>query len=370
MTGILPVELILEILSWLPVTNLMRFRCVSKTWKFLISNSYLMKLHLERSSKYSQILLLMSQRHEREFLPRLGSLPCLIQNPEPSSWGRILQCPKPYEYLFGSCNGLLSLRDSLSTDEYEEHWVYFWNPATKICSGPSPRLRLNFGIDLWRVIDFGFGYDDRRDSYKVVAIILERRTLQISVWVYCMGDVCWRRPLMTIPAFLSFDRNGYSLNGTINWIGIYWEESRTHKLQNQIFSYDLNNDTCRCLSVPEHVPTNSDFPSMGVLNDCLCVSLDTRMTVFVVLALRDVRDERSWSRLMSVSYESLNICLDYYKLRILCMWDDLLLLTYSQLWDDYDIIIIFNLKENKIERTGADYLSRIFSYIPSLILPI
>ncbi|XP_047165134.1 uncharacterized protein LOC124834479 [Vigna umbellata] len=216
-----------------------------------------------------------------------------------------------------------------SLEEYVEHWVCFWNPATKICSKPSPRLRL--GTDVRHDMNFGFGYDDRREVTS----------------------------------------NGYSLNGTVNWIGASLGESRTKKLQ--IFSYDLNNDTFRCLSVPEFVPIDFAFLSMGVFNGCLCVSLEKGKTVFVVLALKDVRDERSWSRLVSVSYETLNISPYYYKVRNLCMWGDLLFVAYSN--GGASNIIISNLKENKVERTQTYYkkfLYYIFSchYVPSLILPI
>ncbi|XP_014495706.1 F-box/kelch-repeat protein At3g23880-like [Vigna radiata var. radiata] len=368
MSGILPPELILEILSWLPVLSLMRFRCVSKTWKFLISDPYLVKLHLERSFRNPHILLLATQGYKNPcFLARLCSLPCLIQNPAPYFCGRTLRCPRPYKYLFGSCNGLLSLHKSLSTKEYEEHWVCFWNPATKICSEPSPRLRLNFGIRDRNCIHFGFAYDDRRDSYKVVAMVLDPSTRQTNVWVYCMGDVCWRLTLMTSPAFLALDSNGYSVNSTVNWIGISFQEPKKPKF----FSYDLNNDTCRCLSMPEFASKNSAFPSMGVLNGCLCLSLDIERTIIELFVLKDVRDERSWSLLVSISYETLNISPYSYKLRILGMLGDLLLLAYSN-WDAYTILITFNLKENKVERTRTykkNSLSHIFSchYIPSLI---
>ncbi|XP_017412968.2 F-box/kelch-repeat protein At3g23880 [Vigna angularis] len=361
-------DLILEILSRLPVESLMRFRCVSKTWNSIILNPDLVKSHLKKSSKNPQILLLEKKIEERQcFSAVLSSLPCLIQNPTSSSAGRILRCPKPYKYLFGSCNGLLSLHCSLSTYECEEHMVCFLNPATKTCSLPSPSLRLNYGIGVQYDMNFGFGYDDWRDSYKVVAMVLDWSTHQTSVWVYCMGDVRWRLTIMTSPAFLTIDSNGYFLNGTVNWLGHSSKESKL-----QIFSYDLKNDTNRYLSVPELVPKDSEFNSMGILNDCLCVSFDERRTVFVVLTLKDTGDDRSWSQLMSVSYETLNISPYYDYLRTLCMWGDLLLLTYSQLWDDYDIIIIFNLKENKVERTQAYYkhsLSHIFSchYVPSLI---
>ncbi|XP_047158081.1 uncharacterized protein LOC124828753 [Vigna umbellata] len=188
-------------------------------------------------------------------------------------------------------------------------------------------------------------------------ILLHELILEILSWL----------PVTSLMRF----SNGYSLNGTVNWIGASLGESRTKKLQ--ILSYDLNNDTLRCLSVPEFIPIDSGFPSMGVLNGCLCVSLDKGRTVFVVLALKDVRDERSWSRLVSVSYETLNISPYYCKVRILCMWGDLLFLAYSN--GGASNIIIFNLKENKVERTQTYYkkfLYYIFSchYVPSLILPI
>ncbi|XP_022634174.1 F-box/kelch-repeat protein At3g23880-like isoform X1 [Vigna radiata var. radiata] len=303
MAGILPPELILEILSWLPVTSLMRFRCVSKTWKFFISNPYLVKLHFEKSSRNPQILLMATQRYNPCFLARLCSLPCLIQNPAPSSCGRTFRCPKPYEYLFGSCNGLLSLHNSLSTKKYEEHWVRFWNPATNIWSRPSPRLRLNLRIYDPDEIDFGFAYDDRRDNYMVVAIVLDRSIGKRSVWVYCMGDVRWRRSVTSPIFFLTRD--------------------------------------------------------------------EIESTIIALFALKDVRDERSWSWLLNVSYETLNISPYLHQLQILGMLGDLLLLSYTYL-DASNIIITFNFKENKVEHTQTYYRKFIFScnYVPSLILSV
>ncbi|BAU01233.1 hypothetical protein VIGAN_11042400 [Vigna angularis var. angularis] len=52
----LPDDLIPEILSWLPVKNLMRLRCVSMTWNSLIMNPYFVKLYLKKSSRNPQIL--------------------------------------------------------------------------------------------------------------------------------------------------------------------------------------------------------------------------------------------------------------------------------------------------------------------------
>ncbi|WVZ15550.1 hypothetical protein V8G54_013116 [Vigna mungo] len=383
-------ELILQILSWLPVTSLIRFRCVSKTWKFLISNPYLVKLHLERSSRNLEFLLsLVTHRLKRKlflpgigsspFIARFGSLPFLIQNPAPSL-DRILRCPEHYNCVIGSCNGLLSLHDSLYTNEYQEHWVCFWNPATKICSRPSPRLRLNFGFvlpdglgaGLLIYVNFGFVYDDWRDSYKVLAMVSDPSTYQTSVWVYSMNDICWRRSSMISMGFSTLDHNGCFVNGTVNWIGHPFKEERDYKEQ-KIFSYDLNNDTCICLSLPKLVPYDRGYASMSVWNGYLCIFL-SMLESLAVLASRDVRDETSWSRLISVSYETLNVCVGgNHRLQILCMWGDLLLLIYEELGDPYSVIIIFNSKENKVERIegyNTEFITDIFSYVPSLISPI
>ncbi|CAI9117931.1 OLC1v1019423C1 [Oldenlandia corymbosa var. corymbosa] len=48
---IFPDELIIEILTWLPAKTLVKFRCVSKSWRALISTPNFIKAHLGNSSK-------------------------------------------------------------------------------------------------------------------------------------------------------------------------------------------------------------------------------------------------------------------------------------------------------------------------------
>ncbi|KEH16639.1 F-box and associated interaction domain protein [Medicago truncatula] len=47
----LPSDLIMQILSWLPVKFLIRFTSVSKHWKSLILDPNFAKLHLQKSPK-------------------------------------------------------------------------------------------------------------------------------------------------------------------------------------------------------------------------------------------------------------------------------------------------------------------------------
>ncbi|XP_040369750.1 F-box protein At2g23160 isoform X2 [Rosa chinensis] len=53
---------IVEILSWLPAKSLLRFRCVCKAWRALISDPYFIRKHLSRintkiNSSYSLLFM-------------------------------------------------------------------------------------------------------------------------------------------------------------------------------------------------------------------------------------------------------------------------------------------------------------------------
>ncbi|MCI12256.1 F-box protein, partial [Trifolium medium] len=62
--AILPAELIAEIISLLPVKSLMKFICVNKFFKTLISDDYFVQLHLKKSSPNSHLALMW--RHNLE----------------------------------------------------------------------------------------------------------------------------------------------------------------------------------------------------------------------------------------------------------------------------------------------------------------
>ncbi|KAL0363267.1 UNVERIFIED_CONTAM: F-box protein [Sesamum calycinum] len=46
---LLPHELVFEILSWLPVSSLLRFKCVSKRWSSTIQDPAFVDVHMKRA---------------------------------------------------------------------------------------------------------------------------------------------------------------------------------------------------------------------------------------------------------------------------------------------------------------------------------
>lgn len=163
----IPEELIEEILINLAVEPLLRFKCVSKSWRRLISDKSFAKAHLQKSSDFIDRHNLMYKfYHRNRWSLRSCSLKYLLDGQQYDAvpaWdhGPIGDHPKSIEIL-GSCNGLILVSDRKSG-------LLLWNPKTRVfqyippISYPKPQFP---GPSL-----YGFGYDDSTDDYKVVRVL-------------------------------------------------------------------------------------------------------------------------------------------------------------------------------------------------------
>ncbi|GMN36513.1 hypothetical protein TIFTF001_006095 [Ficus carica] len=100
----LPWEIIIDILSRLPVKDLLRYRCVSKPWCSLIDGPDFINLHLKHSLQTNSNLALVIRGCGLHWA-NLDPLDSAIQ----------LNHPLDYEggtEVLGSCNGLLALFNS------------------------------------------------------------------------------------------------------------------------------------------------------------------------------------------------------------------------------------------------------------------
>ncbi|XP_021750852.1 probable F-box protein At1g14315 [Chenopodium quinoa] len=117
--AVLPTELIIEILSKLPVKTLLRFLCVCKSWNSLIKSPNFINIHL------NQTLISNSDRHLLLFYPSLRSAELDLHYNQ-LSFSEIHHPLQPHNLsLFGSCNGIVCLSDNSNSD------VVLFNPLTK-----------------------------------------------------------------------------------------------------------------------------------------------------------------------------------------------------------------------------------------------
>ncbi|KAL2320162.1 hypothetical protein Fmac_029131 [Flemingia macrophylla] len=327
---VLPEDLIVEILSWIPI-----FRCVSKSWNSLIFTPKFIKLHFQRSPKYTHIFMNFSFPFIKyDFKPSnfasIWSLRDLFESPSSAiRHGRRLVGIRDGSYPDCAnvkiiCKGLVCLLyyDCVYDDLKEHYYFRFWNPATKLISGESPRFFLCRSNYRSTDVQFGFGFDDLSDTFKVVTMAVDIKSQQREVRVHCLGDMDWRKVLIPCDhRILSFE--GKFVGGTINWLAcptVVFGSNTTqidpvvtvHQLV--IFSFDLKNETYKYIPMsipidskpPMSLLIDSSPPEVGILNHCLCLYYD-RMETFVVWLMREFGDDKSWTQLLNISYEHLQI---------------------------------------------------------------
>ncbi|XP_057425865.1 F-box/kelch-repeat protein At3g23880-like [Lotus japonicus] len=372
---LLPEELVIEILSCLPVKSHVRFRCVSESWNSLISDSQFVKLHLHRSYArnvdFAHMLLLIGC-HTDNFgrtYASSRSVSSLLESP----WDiEVSRSGIEGDHSIGSCNGLICLRKVISDDPFHvyynlnKNWVRFWNPATRLMAPYSPTLH-------GEGLSFGFGYDCSSDTYKVVAV---KPSTDTMMNVYNMGDTCWRRIQVSPLPPLHLRGAAVYVSNTLNWLASLDIIHKNYEMLDTdpslIVSFDLGKENyAQHLSVP--CPRRRDefhdfCLTLGVLRGCLCVSQDDRNTGnLVIWQMKEFGVHGSWTQLLNINV-SQNFIL--YPCFAMCMSDngDALLLERLGVHQ----AVLYTRKDDKLERTMISSRSLgcyLNNYIESLVSP-
>uniref|UniRef100_A0A2N9IEE6 F-box domain-containing protein n=1 Tax=Fagus sylvatica TaxID=28930 RepID=A0A2N9IEE6_FAGSY len=282
----LPDEVILEILSRLPIKPLLCFRCVSKPWLALIDSPQFIKLHLKQSLKTTtnlSLILSSGYLYSSDF----DSLDTAIELDHP------LKTPNYETEIVGSCNGLLCLSNTKED-------VALWNPSTRKYK-KLPVTTLEFALDRYEFCQYtvsGFGYDETSDDYKVVRSVrlyLADNNSSGSE-VYSLKNDSWRR-LPDCPYNLRYLRAFAMLvSGALHWLVTSKAESdRT----NLILAFDLGVEEYQL--VPHSDFSDKDcHMNVGVLGGCLTIYRNYYFTHLDVWVMKDYGVKESWTILFSV----------------------------------------------------------------------
>ncbi|XP_074351892.1 F-box/kelch-repeat protein At3g23880-like [Apium graveolens] len=179
----LPEGIVIEILSWLHVKSLLRFKSVCKLWLCIISDPEFVRTHLTNSLKKPSILTTVCV-YNLINRPHVASVSLIYPNSLQSS----VSIRTPNSSLLvndetTSCNGLLCRR----TDFHGNH-IYLWNPLTRLGKRlPPPSIIL---ADAVPKVYIGFYFDTVSHDYKILRIV------NIESWVrvelYSTKSDSWR----------------------------------------------------------------------------------------------------------------------------------------------------------------------------------
>ncbi|KAF3625658.1 hypothetical protein T459_30873 [Capsicum annuum] len=169
-----PEEIIVEILSKLPVKVLLEFKRVSKSWFALISSLEFIKTHLNSSANnkeyYNHRVILKDMKGKLKDC----SLRSLLYNPITKA-SEIDYPMKEFDIMwFGTANGLICLAYMEKPYDYEygfpkKTWpssgknICIWNPSIRKWKKLPRFSAMRMSCLFCR---YGFGYDELHDDYK------------------------------------------------------------------------------------------------------------------------------------------------------------------------------------------------------------
>jgi hypothetical protein len=161
----LPHDVVLKILTRLPVKSLIRFRCVCKAWYFSISNSNFISNHLNQAKSYNNnYLLYMKINVDHKQYPEYLLCTAICNSDATLSSISRFVIPFITFRIVGYCNGLIC-----GTVCYGRT-IYLWNPSIGKCktlTGTSLPVK---AADTFKSA-LGFAYHSESDDYKIVRIV-------------------------------------------------------------------------------------------------------------------------------------------------------------------------------------------------------
>ncbi|XP_039049276.1 F-box protein At3g07870-like isoform X2 [Hibiscus syriacus] len=279
----LPHDVILEILSRLPITTLVQSKSVCRSWRSIIGGSLLANKHLLHMAENDPCIIFQSHS--------------LIQNQyyfvdfaafsEGNKSLKKIQASTMHATLVGSSNGLLCF-DNISQ-------IHTCNPLTGDLV-ELPKLARNPG----ELGILGFGFSPTKKEYKVVEIAYQRRrfrtesyhpasnSFQPWVRILTLGGSQWRSLGMVSYKFVR-PISQVIVSGRLHWItqpGII--------MNNRVISFDLTAEQFQEVPQPDYGTLNKQFYELVVLRGHLCAAVPNASLGLDIWVMKEYNVKESW----------------------------------------------------------------------------
>ncbi|XP_050213683.1 F-box protein CPR1 [Mercurialis annua] len=302
----IPDDVIADCLLLLPVKPLLRFRCLSKPFCSLIDDPDFIHRHLSRSlNTRSNFILIL--RDWNLYTVDFDTL-SVAAPPTPRLLVHPLQKGGGTE-AFGSCNGLLALRNS-------ERDLAFFNPLTrKFRRLPVSEIELPDRNAKAGYVFYGFAYDSVNEDYKLVRMATfvaedercESFDYEYEVKVYSLRNDSWKI-IKGLPNYLRFlhkpfyqvlHRRGYGVYAcnALHWVMPHWPELG---VKNSIIAFDVVSETFRQVSPSQCWDKKSNcVVDVAALEGRLCAMCNYGQECIDLWVMKEYGVEESWSRIFS-----------------------------------------------------------------------
>ncbi|KAM3357875.1 F-box/kelch-repeat protein [Capsicum galapagoense] len=295
----LPQDLIIEILVRLPLKTLLKFRCVSKSWLSLLSNTEFHKTHVNFSMNNPKMtdytLAAVATVSGLGKICRVYTISSENSSVTVSKHGCPPKSLSLSAWLLGSCNGLVCL----TTDSFE---LMLLNPCTgKFNVFPDSIIHYEVG-DGGYYFRYGFGYDASTDDYKVVKIFSfpqsgEGRHVNM-VNVYSLKANSWSN----IQGFNSGHINGnvgVFANGILHWEGCL--NCHISGAYSEIVTLNLATERYGKIGLPSYEDGGIIHWTLGVSRGRLVACCNYELNRADMWVMKEYGVERSWIKLVAIS---------------------------------------------------------------------
>lgn len=351
-----PEEIVIDILTRLPVKSIVRFKCVCKGWCSLFSDKKFIESHLKQAFQDNKICFLL--RHipnskekvhymwSNESLGRFDNLELAmqvktncykIQNVrsglicEGRSWegeeiyllrsgknfeeiGKVevpVKSKTKYYSVVESCNGLVCLTESNFNGSYHSFNIFLWNPATREFRAIPEFYTDQIFASLLTVVGIGFAFQPLINDYKVVRIIYFIPSDTYEVEVYSLNTDSWRKINLNIEIDCYIDNHvsQANINGALHWM-VTNKGPFGHSCKS-ILSFDVNEEKFDQIGFPDF-----GYLDFEVIMERYLTVLWDSLAVFVykpfkignycdIWIMRDYYDEKSWDLFFSLQHVEL-----------------------------------------------------------------
>ncbi|KAK9016006.1 hypothetical protein V6N11_007093 [Hibiscus sabdariffa] len=305
----LPEDVVLEILSRLPVTTLVLSKSVCRSWRSIIQSSLLVNKHLLHMAENDPCVIFQIHRPIQDHY-YFVDFACYGEGNRSL---KKISVSTIHARLVASVNGLLCFCN------YSV--IHICNPLTRDFV-ELPMLSRCYG----ELGILGFGFSPMTREYKVVEIVYRRKRFrfeshlaasypfQSQVRILTLGGSQWRS-LGMIPYQFIRPQSQVTVNGRLHWIS----HPGNIIVNNRIISFDLTTEQFQEIPPPDNVTLDRRVFELVVLRDHLCAAVSNISCGLDIWVMKEYNVKESWVKefmiegYLPVEFHSMNGRIPFFR---------------------------------------------------------